>query len=226
MCNEADLAFGRRFLDRSAVQGREVLEVGSFFGEGLSLRPHVESLRPRSYLGVDIRPGPGVDRLCRVEDLETELGRDRFDVVIATELVEHVRAWRAAVSNLKSVVRPGGLLIVTTRSAGYPYHGAPADYWRFEPGDMARIFAEMEILAIEPDPSMPGVFVAARRRSAAQPTDLAEIALHAVPTERRQLNLSTTEIVFHRLRSPRRAAAWLLPGPAKAAIRRFLAARR
>lgn len=201
------------------IEGCDVLEVGSFFGAGPSLRPYVESLGPRSYVGVDIQSGPGVDRLCRVEDLVAEFGADRFHVAIATELIEHVHAWRLAISNLKSVVRPGGILLITTRSAGYPYHGAPADYWRYDLGDMQRIFADMETLAIEPDPSMPGVFVAVRRTQGLPAVDLNEISLVAVATGRRQLDVSTLQVVFHRLRSARRIAAWLLPPGVRAAIR-------
>jgi SAM-dependent methyltransferase len=225
VCNEADVAFGRRILGPAEVAGQDVLEVGSFHGTGPSLRPYVESLAPATYLGVDIQAGPGVDRIGRVERLTEELGGARFDVVVATELVEHVRDWRAAIRNLKAVLRPGGILLLTTRSAGYPYHGAPSDYWRYETSDMARIFADMEVVAIEPDPSMPGVFVAARGPERSLDTvDLDSVHLLAIATGRRQHDVSTAQVVFHRLRSPRRMAAWLLPSWAKDAAR-WLASR-
>ena len=69
-----------------------------------------------------------------------------------------------SVSNLKAVLAPGGLLIITTRSLGYPYHAAPSDWWRFELDDMRAVFADMRIELLKSDPLMPGVFLAAGAR--------------------------------------------------------------
>jgi hypothetical protein len=139
-----------------------VLEVGAFNVNG-SLRHHVESLKPSSYLGVDLQYGPGVDyvvdfcALTQVEVLDKWPGQ--FDLIISTEMLEHAEDWRAAVRNMKALLKPGGLLLLTTRSFGFPRHGYPSDYWRFSCGDMAKIFADFHFTIIKPDPQVPGVFV-------------------------------------------------------------------
>ena len=115
------MAFGRSVLTEDRVRGRKILEVGSLDVNG-SLREHVMSLSPESYTGVDILPGRGVDVLCRVEDLVTRFGENKFDVIICTEMLEHVRAWRAAVANMKRCLLRGGLIVLTTRSPGFPLH--------------------------------------------------------------------------------------------------------
>jgi SAM-dependent methyltransferase len=118
MCNEAVIAFAERCLSAENVAGRAVLEVGSYDVNG-SVRPLVEGMGPASYVGVDITPGPRVDKVLNASELIEHLGRETADVVITTEMLEHVRDWRTVVSNLKGVLRPGGLLLVTTRSAGF-----------------------------------------------------------------------------------------------------------
>lgn len=180
--NSGVLEFIRRVLPEKEIEGKEVLEIGSQNVNG-SPRDVIEPLRPKTYLGVDIAPGRGVDQVLDV----TTLAFDRFffarefDVVISTEMLEHVSNWRAAVMNMKRVVRPGGVLLVTTRSPGFPFHGYPHDYWRYTIEDFRAIFADMKILDLEPDaPTDPGVFMKAIRLHPVLETDLSKIEVRRV----------------------------------------------
>jgi hypothetical protein len=70
--------------------GKRVLEVGSKFVNG-SVRPLIERFcSPRDYVGVDIEPGKYVDVVLPAEKLVNCFGPESFDVVISTELLEHV----------------------------------------------------------------------------------------------------------------------------------------
>lgn len=208
MCNRSGIAFGERSLGPAVVEGRDVLEVGSLDVNG-SLRGWVESLRPARYVGVDLTDGPGVDEVVDAVDLVTRFGRESFDLVITTEMVEHTRDWRTVVSNLKGVLRPGGHLLLTTRSPGFAYHAWPHDFWRYEPADMRQIFGDLEILTVEPDPEAAGVFVLARR-----PETLVErtpdLALVSILTGRREHAITDRQIQLHaaryRVREPVRRA--------------------
>jgi SAM-dependent methyltransferase len=211
------IEFAIRTLARDVVVGRDVLEVGSWAGDGTA-RAAVEARDPATYMGIDIKPGPGVDRVCRVEDLVEHFGDSRFDIVFATEVVEHIRDWRVAFQNMAGVLRLGGLILLTTRSPGYPYHGSPHDYWRYDAASMRRIFRGWRIEALEPDPDRPGIFLVARKQTG-ELADLSAIPLYSVALSGESIELSTSRIVLHRLSSPRRAAAWLVPDRAKPPLR-------
>jgi predicted O-methyltransferase YrrM len=178
MCNPACIAFGRKQLRAGDVAGKDVLEVGSFDVNG-SLREVVESLGPKQYLGVDLRPGPGVDEICSAEGLVDRFGPESFDVVLATDVLEHVADWKAAIGSMKRVLRPGGVTLLTTVAPGFPYHGYPDDYWRFEPALLERAFADFDVEALEHGSAMLGVNLLARKRANGTPVELTE--LQAVP---------------------------------------------
>ena len=82
---------------------------------------------PANYVGIDITAGRGVDEVCDVADLVARFGASSFDLVISTEMLEHVYDWPRAVNKMKEVLRPEGVILFTTRSPGFPLHGYPDD---------------------------------------------------------------------------------------------------
>ncbi len=187
MCNTAcyDFVIDRAFEPPlRTLDHPRVLEIGSRFVNG-SPRPLLtEVLSPREYVGVDIIAGRYVDRVMDVKDVRAAFGDASFDLVVSTEFLEHAPDWRLAISTMKSVVKPGGQLLLTTRSRGFGYHGYPHDYWRYELGDMRAIFADGDLLALASDPLEPGVFVHYLRRGDRPLVDLAPIALYSMVFEK------------------------------------------
>jgi SAM-dependent methyltransferase len=157
MCNKACIQFAESYISETEIKDRRVIEVGSLDVNG-SLRSFVEQFHPSIYLGVDIMSGAGVDMVCDVKDLVRRFGKNSFDVVICTEVLEHILNWRHGISNLKNILKPHGILLVTTRSRGFGYHGYPFDFWRFELEDVQAIFSDIYLETVEKDPSGPGVF--------------------------------------------------------------------
>lgn len=199
MCNNSCIEFGKR-LRREDVEGKRVVEVGSLDVNG-TLRPVIEAMNPGHYLGVDIEMGPNVDEVCDATDLLERYGEGAFDVVLSTEMLEHVRPWREVVRNLKHVVSPGGVLLATTRSFGVPYHGYPYDFWRYEIDDMKQIFADMQIESLEPDPTLAGVMMIARRPEGAfEDADLSDVALYSIVTRKRETDVSDLDVTVGKLR--------------------------
>src|SRR5438046_10162384 len=93
VCNAACILFGFRSISASEVAGKRVLEIGSADRNG-SLRPIIESYRPREYVGIDVEPGPGVDRVAEAGQIADTFGEDSFDLVVLTEKLEQLRALR------------------------------------------------------------------------------------------------------------------------------------
>lgn len=198
MCNTTGIDFGARMLTADRVAGKDVIDVGALDVNG-SLRPVVEPLGPARYVGVDIEMGPGVDEVVPAERLVARYGRESFDVVITTEMVEHVRDWPTVMSNLKGILRPGGLLLLTTRSKGFKYHAYPYDFWRYEPADLRAIFADLDIVTIEQDTDAPGVFMLASRPEAyaERPSD---VRLFSMVTGGRERSVSDRQVRLFLLR--------------------------
>jgi SAM-dependent methyltransferase len=161
------MEFLRHNVKSEDIADLDVLEVGSQNVNG-SPREVVAPYKPKSYIGIDYGPGKDVDAVVDVKDLTTRFGLDCFDVVISTEMLEHAQDWRTAVNQMKCVLKPGGLLVLTTRGPGFPYHGYPHDYWRYTVEDFKKIFQDMWILHLGPDhgAGFPGVFLKARKTGA------------------------------------------------------------
>lgn len=162
--HESVMAFGCAVLTSLDIREKSVVEVGSMNVNG-SLRSHVESLGPSSYVGVDFLAGNGVDVVCDASDLVKRFGKNSFDVVISTEMLEHAEDWQGAVKSMKRVLRPGGILLLTARGPGFPLHGYPHDWHRFTVNDMQRAFSDFEVGRLEADPQHPGVLLLARKPS-------------------------------------------------------------
>lgn len=217
MANDAGFAFLERQLPHS-LAGQTVLEVGSLVGGAHDVRPLVATRSPAGYIGIDVIAGPGVDRIGTVEHLTDAAGREVADLVVCAEVMEHVRDWRAAISQMKAVLKPEGRLLLTTRSPGYPFHVSPFDYWRYTTEDAARMMADMDDVTIEDDPSAPGVFIAATKPSDYREADLSDLALTSILTGRRELAVRDRWIWRKRFSSPRRIISYVLPHDTKARI--------
>jgi SAM-dependent methyltransferase len=192
MCHASCIVFGAIHLDKEEVKGKRILEVGSHDING-SLRPIMESRGAAEYVGVDTVEGRGVDVICDAKDLVERFGKGSFDIVISTEMLEHVRDWRGTISNIKNVCKPGGTILITTRSGGFYYHPCPRDFWRYEREDMKGIFSDCEIVILEKDSLVPGVFIKAKKPRNFIENDLSGHELYSIITGRRVKEISDND---------------------------------
>jgi SAM-dependent methyltransferase len=199
MCSRADIEFGRVVIKEDDVRGKSIIEVGAYDVNG-SLRPHVQSLNPGKYVGVDIAAGPGVDLVADVTDILNHFEYGSFDMVIATEVLEHVKNWRKAVSNIKHIIKPGGIVIITVPSKGCGFHGCPEDHWRYEMEDIKMIFSDFIIEELWKSPEIEGVFLKAKRPDNLIEFDTSNYKLFSIMKRRRALDNRGVEILFFNIR--------------------------
>jgi SAM-dependent methyltransferase len=226
MCSPACVAFATSQLRPEEIAGKRVIEVGSLNVNG-SLRSWIESFGPAAYVGVDITDGPGVDEICDAGQLVERFGRESFDLVVSTEMLEHVRDWRGVVSNLKNLLAPGGTLLVTTRSAGFGYHGFPYDFWRFGVDDFATIFADTTVQSLAADPDDPGVFLKATRPDRFSECTLDGISLYSILKSKRCPDIGDVDAwVWSRYWRMRPSLVRLIPTAFHEPLRGFVRRRR
>ncbi len=91
-------------------------------------------LRPlfpgREYVGCDLRAGPGVDRVLDLHRIA--LADGTVGTVLLLDTLEHVQFFWLALEEVRRVLKPGGLLVLSS-VMDFPIHDYPADYWRFTP---------------------------------------------------------------------------------------------
>jgi SAM-dependent methyltransferase len=199
VCNQWDLEVVAGALSERDVRGKRVLEVGSLDVNG-SVRPGIQAMGPADYVGIDIRTGPGVDVVCDAAEIDRRFGPDAFDVVVSTELLEHAREWKKIIHNFKHVLRPGGALVVTTRSYGVDFHRQPYDFWRYEKDDFELIFGDMDVEDLRLDPSDPGLFIKARKPVNFVERDLSEHRLYSILRRRKKREATDLDIVLFEIR--------------------------
>jgi len=116
-----------------------VLEIGSagstaWWVDNRGLRPELP------WVGVDMRRGDGVDVVGDGYGLPFRAAT--FGGVLCSEVLEHVWQPPRMLAELRRVMQPGAVLLVTTLWA-FPYHAYPDDYWRFSRSALARLLAEV-----------------------------------------------------------------------------------
>jgi len=91
-------------------------------------------LRPlfpgKTYIGADMRQGLGVDRILDLHGIN--LPSETVGTVLCFDTLEHVEDPRRAVEEMFRILRPGGVLVITS-VMDFHIHDHPHDYWRFTP---------------------------------------------------------------------------------------------
>lgn len=92
-----------------------------------------------TYVGVDVVPGPQVDLVGGVEALPVPDAS--FDLVLCTQVLEHVDSPARAIAELRRVTAPGGRVLLSTHGVQV-YHPSPGDYWRWTRTGLEKAFRE------------------------------------------------------------------------------------
>ena len=130
----AALEFARDVAEQLPIT-EPVVELGARAAEGQEGYADVRTIfGAREHIGCDIQEGPGVDRIEDIHNLTFE--NDSVGTVLCFETLEHVFDPIRAVQEMHRVLRPGGLLAISSVMF-FPIHAHPWDFWRFTPEGFA-----------------------------------------------------------------------------------------
>jgi SAM-dependent methyltransferase len=160
--HESVLSWLEATVARERLAEAVTLEIGAYDVNG-SARQFFQG----SYVGLDMRAGPGVDVLGLGDALPFASGA--FEAVVCTEVLEHDRRpWRT-IAEAARLLRSGGALLCSARGYDqrgcFPVHEYPDDLWRFSL-EGARVLTDdagLRVVELVADPQCPGFFLLARR---------------------------------------------------------------
>jgi SAM-dependent methyltransferase len=127
-------AVDRTFPDRTDLRA---LDIGCGAKPYLPLVAH----RASSYRGLDSEPGEYVDDIGGAESLP--YADESFDLVLCTQVLEHVFEPDTVLREIHRVLAPGGLALVSTHGV-HVFHPDPPeqgqDFWRWTHAGLALLF--------------------------------------------------------------------------------------
>ena len=145
------LKAGMRVLDAGCGSGRHLCE--SFRTSGVDVAgvdlKWDDLCKARGYLNLMAGETSGRWVVARADVTKLPFADGSFDIVVCSEVLEHIEDNRAAVRELVRVLKPGGDLVVTV-----PRYGPERICWALsrayhrEPGGHIRIYRKAELMAL------------------------------------------------------------------------------
>jgi len=119
-----------------------IYEFGSYQVRGQEKLADLRPLFPgMEYVGCDMRPGPGVDCILNLHDVD--LPNESAGTVLCLDTLEHVEFCHKAVNEMHRILKPDGFCILSSVMK-FPIHGYPDDYWRFTPAGFESLLSCFE----------------------------------------------------------------------------------
>jgi SAM-dependent methyltransferase len=101
-----------------------------------------------------------------------------FDVVLCTEVLEHLTEPQRAIDEMYRVLEPGGQLLLTTRFL-FPIHDAPHDYFRYTKYGLLYLLRRFDEIRLEEETDAIGTLAVLVQRLGMQAQTLGSTTLRA-----------------------------------------------
>jgi len=97
-------------------------------------------------LDIEARPDVDVDIIADVHDLSV-IQDETYEVILCAEVLEHLHTPAKAIAEMRRILKPGGVIILTTRFI-FPLHDVPHDYYRYTKYGLRHLMKGFEILEL------------------------------------------------------------------------------
>lgn len=122
---------------------------------GCGIAPYRQLFKVSTYIGIDVKGGGLSDNIKQVtkyfDGINIPYPKESFNVVIATEVLEHAKFPEKLVAEMKRVLRPKGKLFITMPFV-WPEHGLPFDFQRYTSLKHRELLTKigLKIISIQP----------------------------------------------------------------------------
>lgn len=119
---------------------------------GCGTAPYKDILSPilNEYIGIDIAKSPTA-KLIVPEKAKVPLKSDSIDIVLSTQVLEHVEDVKFYLSECNRVLKKKGLLLLSTHGV-WPYHPFPHDYHRWTAEGLVNELKKQDFICVSITP--------------------------------------------------------------------------
>ncbi len=117
-------------------------KVGVILDYGCGTLPYKNLFAPHAekYIGVDLPDNKKADIKIK-KDKKIPIVSESIDIIISTQVLEHVEKFDFYLQECKRLLKIGGLLILSTHGI-WPYHPYPTDFYRFTRKGLEKILKD------------------------------------------------------------------------------------
>jgi SAM-dependent methyltransferase len=113
--------------------------------------------RVTNHFVLDVAPAPSVDVVGDARHMP--FSDASMEVVLITQVLEHIPEPIAVISEIWRVLKPGGTLLLSVPSI-FPQHGSPGDYWRYMPQGLQWILRDFHNVTVKGEAgTVPSIFL-------------------------------------------------------------------
>ncbi len=135
---------------KTLPKAKKVLEIGSKQEKNQNEVANLRGLfSDSSFIGVDMRPGSGVDVVANAQKLPFKNGA--FDLVLCLETLEHCDHPWLVTAEIERVLGKSGVAIVSSQQ-NFPIHMHHSDYFRYTPSGLRVLFNKLKSVVFSISP--------------------------------------------------------------------------
>lgn len=98
---------------------------------------------------LDVDPNSRATYIADLCNCVNEVGIEKFQFIVCTEVLEHTRQPFDAVESIYKMLKPGGLVFIST-PYNFRIHGPLPDCWRFTEHGLRELFKSFELIELTP----------------------------------------------------------------------------